>query len=60
MVQGIVEVGELIRRISEDSSSSLDHSLLIMDVNFLTVSLWKEASIGSVEATGTGGFLLQK
>jgi len=60
MMQGIVEGGELIRRIFYESSSSLDHSLLIMDVSFITVSLRKEASIGSVEATGTGGFLLQK
>ena len=60
MVQGIVEGGELIRRISGDSSSSLDHSLLIMVVSFLTFSLWRAASIGSVEATGIGGFLLQK
>ena len=60
MMQGIVEGGELIQRIYGDNSSSLDHSLLIMVISFLTFSLWKVASIRSVEATGTGGFLLQK
>ena len=60
MVQGIVEVGEPIWRISGDNSSYLDHLLFIMAVNFLTFSLWKAASIGSVEAMGTSGFLLQK
>ena len=43
MVQGIVEVGELIWRISGDNSSYLDHLLFIMAVNFLTFSLWKNS-----------------
>jgi hypothetical protein len=53
------ERGELIRRTSDDSSSSLDHSLLIMAISFLTFFLTKVASIGSMEGTRTGGFLVQ-
>jgi hypothetical protein len=49
----------IIRRTSDDSSSSLDHSLAIMAISFLTFSLRKVAYIGSVEGTGTGGFLMQ-
>ena len=60
MVQGMVRGEELIRRTSDDNSSSLDHSLLLMAVRFSTFSLWMAVSIGSMGATGTGGFLLQK
>ena len=59
MVQGMIG-GELIRRTSDDNSSSLDHSLHIMAVRFSTFSQRKAVPIGSVEATGTGGFLLQR
>ena len=58
MVQGMVRGEELIRRTSGDNSSSLDHSLLLMAVRFSTFSLWMAVSIGSMGATGTGGFLL--
>ena len=51
MVQGRVEGGELIRSTSDDSSISLNHSLLIMAVDFLTFSLQKAASIRYVEAS---------
>jgi hypothetical protein len=57
MVKGMVEGGEMIRRTSDDSSSSLDHSLVIMAISFLTFSLRKVvASIGSMEGIGTSGF----
>ena len=59
MVQGRVEGGELIRSTSDDSSISLNRLLLIMVVDLLTFSLQKTASMGYVEATGTGGLLLQ-
>ena len=59
MVQGMVDGGELIRRTSGESSTSLDHSLAIMDVIFLTFSLRNVASIGSMEGMGTSGFLVQ-
>ena len=57
MAQEMVEGGELIRRTSNDSSSSLNHSLVIMAVSCLTFSLRKEASIGSSGGTGTDDFL---
>ena len=60
MVQGMVDGGELIRRTSGDSSTSLDHSLAIMDVISLMFSLRNVASIGFVEEMGTGGFLMQR
>ena len=60
MVQGMVDRGVLIQRTSDDSSSSLDHSLAIMDVIFLTFYLNNVASKGSVEGMGTGGFLVQR
>jgi hypothetical protein len=60
MVQGMVEGGELIRRTSDHCSSSLNHSLVIMAVSFLTFSLRNVASIGSVEGMGTDGFLMQR
>jgi len=59
MVQGRVEGRELIRSTFDDSSISLNRSLLIMAFDFLTFSLQKAVSIGYVEATGTGGFVLQ-
>ena len=59
VVQGRVEGGELIRSTSDDSSISLNRLLLIMVVDFLTFSLQKAASIRYVEASGTGGLLLQ-
>ena len=60
MVQGMVDGGVLIQRTSNDSSSSLDHSLAIMDVIFLMFSLKNVASKGSVEGMGTGSFLVQR
>jgi hypothetical protein len=60
MVQGMVEGGELIRRTFNDSSSSLDHSLVTMAASFLTFSLRNVASMGSAEGTGTDGFLVQR
>jgi len=51
--------GALIRRTSGESSTSLDHSLAIRDVIFLTFSLRNVASIGSAEGMGTDGFLVQ-
>jgi len=51
MVQGRVEGGELIRSTSDDSSISLNLSLLIMVVDFSIFSLQKVASMGYVEAT---------
>ena len=59
MVQERVEGGELIQSTFDESFISLNHSLLIVAVDFLTFSLQKVASIGYVEATGTGGLLLQ-
>ena len=59
MLQGMVDGGALIRKTSGESSTSLDNSLAIMDVIFLTFSLRNVASIGSVEGMGTGGFLVQ-
>ena len=59
MVQGRVEGGELIRSTSDDSSISLNRLLLIMVVDFLTFSLQKAASMGYVEAIGTGDLFLQ-
>ena len=60
MVQGMVDGGELIRRTSGDSSASLDHSSAMMAVIFFMFSLRYVASIGFVEGTGTGGFLVQR
>ena len=60
MVQGMVDGGELIRRTSDDSSVTLDHSLAMMVVTLLMFSLRIVASIGSVEGMGTGGFLMQR
>ena len=59
MLQGMVDGGALIQRTSDESSTSLDHSLAIMDVIFLTFYLRNVASIESVEGMGTGGFLVQ-
>ena len=52
VVQGRVEGGELIRNTSDDSSISLNRSLLIMVVDFLTFSLQKVASIRICESNG--------
>ena len=60
MVQGMVDGGELIRRTSGDSSVSLDHSLAMMAVTFLTFSLRIVASIVSMDGMGTDGFLMQR
>ena len=60
MVQGIVEVGEPIWRISGDNSSYLDHLLFIMAVNFLTFSLWKAASIGFCDSNENQLFPLEE
>ena len=54
-----IERGELIRSTSDDSSIFLNCLLLIMVVGFFTFSLKKAVSIGTVEATGTGGLLMQ-